>query len=277
VKYNGDLTLVVRYTINDADPIQSETEITVKVNNVPEGGIDWVPFIIGGVILLVVLVPLFIMLRRKPRRWEELLPPPGPGPGLPPMVAPGGLPPGQVKQALPSAGAQPPSEKATPKQAEPPVEEEKPKPIRIKCPACSKVFKVTDNGKRPLHITCKHCGANGSVDQVPGDSKEQPTEEESPEEPKEEEAPPEPIPIVCPSCENLFELDEVTDTAKCPICGTEGDLDDGTISMLKEKFGDNGSVEMTLKCPSCAGTFKVKEGDTSIICPFCGAKGKASA
>jgi endogenous inhibitor of DNA gyrase (YacG/DUF329 family) len=69
----------------------------------------------------------------------------------------------------------------------------------------------------------------------------------------------------------------VTDTAKCPICGTEGDLDEGTVSLLKEKFGDKGSVEMTLKCPSCAATFKVKEGDTSIICPFCGAKGKASA
>lgn len=274
---NGNLDIIIRYTVNDAEAIQTELEITVKVQNAAEGGIDWVPFIIGAVILLVVLVPLFILFRRKPRRWEQILPPPGPGPSLPPRVAPGGLPPGQVKQALPPTGAQPPSEKEAPDQAEPP-KEEKPKQIRIKCPACTKVFKVTDSGERPLHIACKHCGANGSIDQVPGDAEAEPTEEEAPpQEPGEEEVKPEPIPIVCPSCQNLFELDEVTDTAKCPICGAEGDLDEGTVTILKERFGEKESVEMTLKCPSCAGTFKVKENDTSIICPFCGAKGKASA
>ena len=72
-------------------------------------------------------------------------------------------------------------------------------------------------------------------------------------------------------------FEDLPDDWKCPICGAEGDLDDGTISQLKERFGGKESPEMTLKCPTCAGTFKVKEDDTSIICPFCGAKGKASA
>jgi DNA-directed RNA polymerase subunit RPC12/RpoP len=191
------------------------------------------------------------------------------------MVPSGGLPSGPAQTQLPPPGAKPPEKKEEPPQAEPPKEEEAgPKYIRIKCPACTKVFKAVDTGDRPLHINCKHCGAKGTIDLVPG-TEETPGEGEE-EEPKEEEPAPEPIPIVCPSCDNLFELDEVTDTAKCPICGAEGDLDEDTIHQLEERFGKEDE-EITLKCPTCAGTFKVKGSDSSIICPFCGATGKPSS
>jgi hypothetical protein len=61
------------------------------------------------------------------------------------------------------------------------------------------------------------------------------------------------------------------------MCGAEGELDEGTLSELKERFGVPEPEEFTLRCPSCTGTFKVKENEGAIICPYCGAKGKASA
>ncbi|MGA1792693.1 MAG: PKD domain-containing protein [Thermoplasmatota archaeon] len=272
---NGDLTLTVRYTVNDAEDIQSETSITIRISNQSEGGLNLYLIIAVVAIIAVVGVGLYFLLRRKPRDWDDLLPPPIPGPRIPPMVAPGGLPPGQAKPSLPAV--QPPKAAETPKQAEPPKEETSaPRTIRIKCPACTKVFKVTDTGERPLHMTCKHCGATGSIDHVPGEEEAE-KEGAQAEVEADEEAPIEPVPIVCPSCQNLFELEEVTETAKCPICGAEGDLDDGTVELLKERFGGSPAEEYTLRCPSCSGTFKVKSGDPSIICPFCGAKGRASA
>ncbi|MGA1819878.1 MAG: PKD domain-containing protein [Thermoplasmatota archaeon] len=272
---NGDLTITVRYTVNDAEDIQTETSVTVRVSNQAGGGIDWFLIIAAAAIVVVILVVLFLLFRKKPRDWDDLLPPPTPGPRIPPMAAPGGLPPGQAKPGLPSV--QPPRAAETPKQAEPPEEGPAvPRAIRIKCPACTKVFKVTDTGERPLHMTCKHCGATGSIDHVPGEEETE-KEGEPVEAPADDEAPIEPVPIVCPSCQNLFELEEVAETAKCPICGVEGDLDDGTVELLKERFGGGQEEEYTLRCPSCSGTFKVKSGDPSIICPFCGAKGRASA
>ncbi|MGA1872647.1 MAG: PKD domain-containing protein [Thermoplasmatota archaeon] len=272
---NGDLALTIRYTVNDAEDIQSEITITVNVANNPEGGVDWFLLIAGGAILLVIFVVLFILFRRKPRNWDDLLPPPTGMPAMPPVVPPGGLPPAKAGPSLPAA--QPPKETDAPKQAEPPKEEKAaPRTIRIKCPACSKVFKVTDTGERPLHMTCKHCGATGSIDHVPGEEEHGEKEADAEKEDQDEEAPVEPVPIVCPSCQNLFELEEVAETAKCPICGVEGDLDDDTVELLKERFGGTDE-EYTLRCPSCSGTFKVKSGDPSIICPFCGAKGRASA
>ncbi|MBN1389043.1 MAG: PKD domain-containing protein [Candidatus Thermoplasmatota archaeon] len=271
---NGDLDIRIRYTVYDVEDIQTETLISVKVVNTTEGGMDWTLIAIGFVVLVVIMIVLYLLFRRKPRNWDDLLPPPSspPGPRMPPMVAPGGLPPARVGE-LPAV--QPPKVSNAPSQASPPTDQvQKPKTIRIKCPACSKVFKVTDTGDRPLHMTCKHCGAAGTVDHVPGGDEEQ-KEQAPPEKAGEEEELIEPVPIVCPSCKNLFELDQVTETAKCPFCGAEGELDESTIALLEEKFG--GREEHTLRCPSCAGTFKVKSGDATIICPYCGAKGRASA
>jgi DNA-directed RNA polymerase subunit RPC12/RpoP len=278
---NGEIDIYVRYTVNDATPIQTTTMITVSVLNEGEGNPEWmVPAIAGGVIGLLVLIILVVLGRKRSRGWE-LVAPPGPGPGMPPRIPPtvaaGGLPAPAAKPSLPPTGAQPPKAQE-PKQAEPPApstEEKGPRMIRIKCPACSKVFKIADNGQRPLHITCKHCGALGTIDKVPGDDEKKEEEQESPPEPEEE--PVEPVPIVCPVCGGLFELDEFTESAKCPMCGAEGELDEGTLSELRERFGIPEPEEMTLRCPSCTGTFKVKENEGPIICPYCGAKGKASA
>ncbi|MFW3146185.1 MAG: PKD domain-containing protein [Thermoplasmatota archaeon] len=278
---DGDLDITVRYTVEKAGPIQSSTTITVTVKNQQEEGVDFLYIIIGvgvGIALLVIIY--FFFIRSKPRRFEEYLPPPPPpgtGPGLPKMVPPGGLPPGRTQVALPQAAPQqgPPTKEA-PKQAEPPAPSaapQKPRTIRIKCPACSKVFRVSDTGERPLHMTCKHCGASGTIEHVPGD--EEPEEKKEGTE-KEEEAP-EPVPIVCPSCSGLFELTEVAESAKCPFCGAEGELDEDTLSLLKERFEEKEREELTLRCPSCTGTFKVMGEKGPIICPYCGAKGKAAS
>lgn len=141
--------------------------------------------------------------------------------------------------------------------------------IRVKCPACKKVFKVEDKGERPIEMTCTHCGAHGSISHVPGDK-----EEDGPQEDDEvEEKGPDPLSIVCPSCSGLFELDEVTNEAKCPFCNISGELDAGTISELEERFGKKTEDDITVRCPSCVGKFSIKSSDSDIICPFCGASG----
>ncbi|MGA1866626.1 MAG: hypothetical protein ACMUFK_04075, partial [Thermoplasmatota archaeon] len=271
---NGELDIRIRYTVNDVEDIQTETVITVRIANDSGGGTDWRPIVIGAIILLVIIVIIIMLFRRKPRNWDDLLPPPPPGPRMPPMVAPGGLPPARLG-ALPAA--QTPKITDAPGRIAPPVEEKKPQNvIRVKCPACSKVFKVTDTGDRPLHMTCKHCGATGTIDHVPGDDEDRSKESTPSDEKDEEKEVIEPVPIVCPSCQNLFELDQVTETAKCPICGVEGDLDEETVGLLKDRFGDLPEEEFTLRCPSCSGTFKARSSSPSIICPYCGAKGKTS-
>lgn len=279
---DGELKVQVRYTVDDTEPLRSSTDITIFVSNNPDTGPGMIVYLGVAlvVIVLVLLVVYMLFIRRKPRSFEEYLPPPPPPPGRgPPMVPPGGLPPGSPMQNLPKPpGAQEPPKKEAPAQAEPPKPEEaaKPKQIRIKCPSCGKIFRSEDSGERPLHINCKHCGASGMIETVPGDEDEKEVEEAPPEE--EEEAP-DPIPIVCPSCSGLFELTEVTDTAKCPHCGVEGELDQETISLLEERFSkrEDDDDELTLRCPTCAGTFKVKGDSGPIICPYCGAKGKAGS
>lgn len=276
---NGEIDIHVRYTVNDVSPIQTTNMITVTVQNEGEGRPEWmIPVIIGGVIALVVIVLLLMMGRRRSRGWE-LIAPPGPGPGIPPRipptVAPANLPPTTARPSLPPTGAEPPKG-MEPKQAEPPGpsgEEKGPKMIRIKCPACLKVFKAVDTGERPLHIKCKHCAALGTIEKVPGDDQEEETV--ASDEPEKE--PVEPVPIVCPVCSGLFELEEFTETAKCPMCGAEGELEEETLSELRERFDVPEPEGMTVRCPGCTGTFKVKKNDGPIICPYCGARGKASA
>ncbi|MBN1539439.1 MAG: hypothetical protein JW939_04785, partial [Candidatus Thermoplasmatota archaeon] len=272
---NGELDIRIRYTVNDVEDIQTETVITVQINNESGGGVDWVPIVIGAIILIVIIVIILVLFRRKKRNWDDLLPPPAPGPRMPPMAAPGGLPPARMN-ALPAA--QTPRITDAPGKIAPPAEEkQRQNVIRVKCPACSRVFKVTDTGDRPLHMTCKHCGATGTIDHVPGDLKDGSKEGAPSDKEEDEKEAPESVPIVCPSCQNLFELDQVTDTAKCPICGAEGDLDEETMELLEERFGEGPGEEFTLRCPSCAGTFKARSASPSIICPYCGAKGKTSS
>ncbi|MEA3559818.1 MAG: PKD domain-containing protein, partial [Candidatus Thermoplasmatota archaeon] len=265
---DGELKIKVRYTVDNS--IESTTEITVQVsNNSGSGNGILVPVIVIIALLLLLVVIYFVFLRRKPRSFEEYLPPP-PGRG---PVPPRGLPPSAPKASLPAPGGTPqPPKKDEPPQTQPPgIEDDRPRSFRIKCPSCGKLFRSLDSGERPLHITCKHCGANGVVESIPGDEESEGTEEE---EPAEDE--PDPVPIVCPSCGGLFELDEMSETAKCPYCGVEGELDEDTLSMLKERFSEEDE-ELTLKCPTCMGTFKVKGEKGPIICPYCGSKGKAAS
>lgn len=250
----------------------SEETIYLQVGSISEsqgGGLDdymIIGIVIGAAVLIIGGAFLFVRARQKKREEEDFfIPPPGPGPMAPGMM-PGGMPPGQglptrTQADLPAA-AKPP---------EVPKEEEKPsapKDLRIRCPACMNVFLVEDDDERPLHMTCSHCGAKGTIEapQAAGE------EEEEKEEVVDEEAP-EPIPIVCPECGGLFELTEMTETASCPFCGSEGDLDDETIGILEERFGAPPK-DITLKCPRCGDKFDIKEGDTEILCPHCGIKGK---
>ncbi len=272
---NGELTITIRYTVEDVKPIRSSTEITLYVSN--DTGSDTSYLIYLGILLVVIIVMAviyFLFIRRKPRNIEEYLPPPPPPPGRgPQVVAPGGLPPSSAAGSFstPPGGLAPPKKEA-PEQVEPPEpEEEKPRTIRIKCPSCSKIFRSVDNGERPLHLSCKHCGAKGVIETVPDHH------EVEKEEPEEEEEAPDPLPLVCPSCSGLFELTELTDTAICPHCGVEGELDEETISLLEERFGKDEEEEITLRCPTCSGTFKAKGENGPIICPYCGSKGKAAS
>jgi len=139
--------------------------------------------------------------------------------------------------------------------------------VKVKCPACGKLFTEQDSGERPLHTVCKHCGAKGSIDSLPWDGVRPGSD--APEAPKEG---PEPVPIVCPSCGELFELKGPVSEAKCPACGAVGELDQETQDKLKEAY--DKVKELTLKCPKCSGMFHIKQGGLDIICPYCGTKGK---
>jgi DNA-directed RNA polymerase subunit RPC12/RpoP len=249
--------------------VEQTMSVSFRVSNTVEE--DNTGLIVGIVIFLVVAIGIvlffFLLFGKKKSRAQELLrpmPPPGPGPGLPGMVPPGGLPRPPQKSSLPSPQA-PPAPTGGGLEPEPP-KEEGPKMIRIKCPSCKKVFKVEDNGERPLMMTCTHCGAKGSISQVPGD--------ENKDEEEEEEEKPEPVSIICPSCGGMFELDHVMVEATCPFCNVKGDLDDDTKARLEERFGVEAEVrEITVKCPSCQGKFSVKSTDREIICPYCGVSG----
>ncbi|MGA1821820.1 MAG: PKD domain-containing protein [Thermoplasmatota archaeon] len=253
----------------EADGAVSEETIYVQVGSEAgsSGGVDYVMIgIVAGVAIIIIGgAVLFVKARRKKQEEEFFIPPPGPGPMAPGMV-PGGIPPGQglpekPKTDLPPA-AKPPEEPK--KKEEPPAARD----LRIRCPACTNVFIVEDDGGRPLHMTCTHCGAKGTIDAPPPPEEEK----EEPEEEAEEDEEPEPIPIVCPECGGLFELTEMTDTASCPFCGSEGGLDEDTILVLEERFGAPPK-DITLKCPRCGEKFDIKEGDTEIMCPHCGIKG----
>jgi uncharacterized CHY-type Zn-finger protein len=117
-------------------------------------------------------------------------------------------------------------------------------------------------------MTCTHCGAKGSISQVPGDE-----ERKEPEEVEEEDEGPEPISIICPSCSGMFELDHVMDEATCPFCKVKGELDEETKERLKERFGEEEVEEVNVRCPSCQGKFTIKSTDSEIICPYCGVSG----
>lgn len=228
------------------------------------------------VIILVVAVIIgvvgYFLFGRKSNRTRDLMmdlpPPPGYGPRSPRMAPPGGLPAPAKQQNLP--GPQPPDGKKE-EAVKPPVDEG-PKMVRIKCPACKKVFKVEDTGDRPLEMICTHCGAKGTISSVPGDEEEEKQEELG----ETVEEKPEPISIICPNCSGMFDLEEVTDVAKCPYCQASGDLDEDTITKLHERFDEKEPEDVTVKCPSCQGKFSIKSTDKDLICPFCGASGNVS-
>mgnify|MGYP002394882614 CR=1 FL=1 len=263
----GTYEIYVKVVVEDAESISTVT-VNVGGGSGDEGGGPNL-ILIGLAIALLLLVLggiFFIMMNR--RKQPELPPPPGPGQRAP---VPGvGAPPGPT---LPS-----PDQKNLPKGPEPDEqkkpekpEEEKPerKDLKVRCPACSNIFKVEDTGERPLKMTCTHCGATGMIEKVPG---EEEPEEETTEEEREEEEEKEPVPIICPSCDGLFELTEMTRAAVCPFCGSEGDLDEETLDILRERFGEEPDV-VTVRCPRCGRKFSAEEGG-EIECPHCGMKGK---
>jgi DNA-directed RNA polymerase subunit RPC12/RpoP len=242
-------------------------EFTVS-NAVEEDNSGLIAGIVIFIVVLIVVVIMFFLLfgKRKSRAHDLLgpIPPPGAGPRIPGMVPPGGLPKPPQKANLPPTQSPPAAEK---KPDQEPPKEEGPKPVRVKCPSCKRVFKVDDTGERPLMMTCTHCGAKGSISQVPGDAREDEEEEE------EVDQGPEPISIICPSCKGLFELDHVMDEATCPFCNAKGELDEETKDRLKERFGEEEKEDVTVRCPSCQGKFSIKSTDKEIICPYCGVSG----
>ncbi len=260
---NGEHVIEVRSLIRDAgiEHTSNITTLTIIVNNQPSSATEgMMAYVIAGLISLVFIIVLLIFIKKRNQRtpgrpmsgMPNVPPPPGSassGPFLPP-------PPSQT-ESLPPA----------PDQQDAPGEEKLPQKLRIRCPACRKIFTTEDNGERPLKLVCSHCGANGMI--------EGPDEEKSDEEgevEKKEEEGPEPIPIICPNCSGLFELDQVMDSALCPFCGTDGDLDQDTIDLLEERFG---SVDLvSIRCPRCETRFEVEENAEQIICPSCGATGK---
>ncbi len=217
------------------------------------------------VVVIVVVLMFYFLFGKKRSRAHDLLgpiPPPGPGPGLPRMTPPGGLQ-GPPASANLSPSQTPPVSKEAPKQEPPAVEE--PKMVRVKCPSCKRVFKVKDDGERPLLMTCSHCGAKGSISHVPGDEEKEAEEEE--------EEGPEPISIICPSCSGMFELDHIMEEATCPFCNARGELDDETKARLEERFAEKVIEDVKVRCPSCQGKFSIKSTDKELICPFCGVSG----
>jgi PKD repeat protein/DNA-directed RNA polymerase subunit RPC12/RpoP len=249
--------------------VEQTLEIEVTFSNTEET--DNSSLITGIIAFLVVAAILgvvgYMLFGKKSNRTRDLMtampPPPGAGPAAPMPSSPGVMQRPPTPSAAPGTQPKPPTES----KAEAP-EKKGPKTIRVKCPACKKVFKIEDSGERPLQMTCTHCGVKGSISHVPGDKEE---DEEQAEE-KEEEKGPEPLSIICPSCSGVFELDEVLEEATCPFCNVTGQLDDETISELEERFSSE-EEEITVRCPSCQGKFSIKSSDTEIICPFCGATG----
>jgi DNA-directed RNA polymerase subunit RPC12/RpoP len=269
----GKHTLTVRGTVKSGSTEVTSQGITTFQVTVPEKeGTSVLPIIAGIILVLVVLILLYFLVFRKKKatdRMEDLLGPPPVEGMAPPAMQPQFRPPVPPAVAPSSPGGPLASGAAAPTLQQ--SKEEKPAPqvrkVKVKCPACGKLFTEQDTGERPLHTVCKHCGAKGSIDSLPWDESRPGTE--APETPKEG---PEPVPIVCPACGELFELKGPVSEAKCPACGAVGELDPDTQDRLKEAY--DKVKELTLKCPKCSGMFHVKQGGHDIICPYCGTKGK---
>lgn len=272
----GEHTITVRCVIEQgSEEFYSTGTVVVTVDNSQSGGSNSLLVILIVIAIVIVLAGIVILLVRKRRATSQIGPPPGPGPGAPaggpPPTVPGGPPrfsplPGTEQRSLP------PPESRT-EVSKPPVKEDQERKLRIRCPACTRIFASKDNGERPLHLVCSHCGSKGLIDAVPGEDKESP--DEGSEEESEPEEALEPVPIICPSCDGLFEMSELGITATCPYCGAEGELDEETVKLLEERFGEEQAGEMmSLRCPRCSHKFEVEEGAAEIECPSCGAKGK---
>ncbi len=260
---NGEHVIEIRSLIRDAgiEHTSNVTTLTIIVNNQPSSATEgMMAYVIGGVIFLVFIVILLIFIKKRNQPA-----PIGPMPGMPNVPPPPGS--GSSGPFLPPPPSQTESLPPAPDQQDAPGEDALPEKLRIMCPACRKIFTTEDNGERPLKLVCSHCGANGMIEGVPGEEKEERSEKE-----EVVEEGPEPIPIVCPNCSGLFELDQVMDSALCPFCGTDGDLDEDTIDMLEERFGSVDQV--SIRCPRCETRFEVEENVDQITCPSCGAKGK---
>jgi len=72
----------------------------------------------------------------------------------------------------------------------------------VVCPSCKQTFDVVDDGKRPLKLSCTHCGVEGMV------KGEQPSGKE--------------VNIKCPSCDTKFGAVSGQGKAECPSCGVSG-------------------------------------------------------
>lgn len=266
---DGKHQLIVRAQVSDE--VYSEYTMELTVRNKTSSGFGIYLYIIIIVLLLIIILGVYLLFfrKKKDRRRGLFGPPPGVGPAPPrtgagPVFTPQTFPP-----ALPAAKSplQTPGVAPAPPMMGPPAPSVSKKKLRVRCPACARTFSFEDTGERPLQMKCKHCGAKGAIDHVPGDE-EGPDEQEPPGEEKE------PVPIICPTCGTLFQLKGVVKETKCPSCGSIGELDEGTVVILEERFGVQEPEQFTIKCPGCFGTFKVKSTDTGIICPFCGMSGK---
>ena len=265
-KEPGTYDIYVKVRVDDVESVSS---VTVNVGGTGDdgGSNENVIYIAVAVALLILVLGAIFFLVLSRRKQQDLPPPPGPGQSAP-VMPPSTTPPGP---SLPSSNKSlPPGPKPDEqKKPEKPQEPEK-KELRVRCPACSNIFKVEDTGERPLKMKCNHCGASGLIEKVPGEEEEEAKKEEEDEVEEEE---PEPVPIICPSCGGLFELTEMTQSAKCPFCGSEGDLDDETLDLLRDRFGEEPG-EVTLRCPRCSEKFTVGEEEEEIECPHCGMKGR---
>jgi len=139
----------------------------------------------------------------------------------------------------------------------------------IKCPKCTELFIVKDNGRRPLRTKCTNCGAKGLIR---GDSK-----------------PPEPekLNIKCPKCTRIFKITGDEKYFECPKCHTKGTLSDTVVDKIRDKLGKSVSPlgaafagldrkkvpKETIRCPVCRDSFEHPEDEKKIECPSCGAKG----
>lgn len=266
---NGEHTIEIRAIIRDVgiEHTSNVTTLTITVDNQPSSATEgMMAYVIGGLLLLVFIVAILIFLKKRSQPAPR-----GPMPGMPNVPPPPGI--GSSGPFLPPAPSQVESLPPAPDQQDAPEEDKLPGKLRIRCPACRKVFTNEDNGERPLKLVCSHCGANGMIEAAPNEEESGGSDgPDSLQEGSDEEERPEPVPIVCPNCSGLFELDQVMDSALCPFCGTDGDLDEGTIKMLEERFGSVDQV--SIRCPRCDTRFEVEESADQITCPSCGASGK---